>query len=109
MMPSSRAGQHTLGGHEQPGPLGEVVRGRHHSSKAVTEGEHPVVSGSLGYMLESGGVGLEDGGEGREKGDRGRGRGQKEGSGHNTGCCWGVVGGGLDDGALEEGTEEARE
>ena len=104
-MPSSRAGQHTLREHEHPGPLGEVVRGRHHSSKAFTDGECPAVSGSRGYMLNSGDVGLEDGGEGRERGHRKRGRGWKEGSGHNIGCG----GGGLDDRALEVGAEETGE
>ena len=66
----SGAGQHTLGQHEHARPLGEVVRGAHHSPEAGAESVGPTVSGTFGDMMKSGHVGLQDGREGR--GNRGR-------------------------------------
>ena len=63
-MPDSRAGQHTLRQHEKHGPLREFSVGVHHRRKTDTKNVGPMVSSSLGYMLESRDVRMKDGREG---------------------------------------------
>ena len=104
-MLDSRAGQHTLRQHEKPGPLREVSGGVHHRRNADTKNVGPMVSRSLGYMLESRDVRMKDGREGgREVELEGGFKGRGDAGG--TGMPEAAEGEETGDGGLEKGAEE---